>query len=332
MDRRVTVIYIVLTVLLVGCSSKTTSNNSNTIIEKSANVEETISTDSLLTALSDMKTAYSVVHDIWSYTEEWIRHIANKKESEQKRAIQSLIAKIDNTKCSSLSNKENAKEIESYKKDIIKLLSNNAQENYIEYLDSIYSEMKKKLFIAYPYNKYCSLEPDTFWLYIDKNRYLQPPSYDSIMRMNKEDALKQLIIKTKQLAVSEEKIVCMLTCGDLFYYTGNVNKAIKEYQKIIEQDYYSHYLAEAWVKWRCLTQCQIGISRDAEIPNELYNNMRNSMLNTIYKQIKKAPKDQMAINQFCTMASYPNLARNEGTMFGNGATIEMMNLFPIEEE
>ena len=104
--------------------------------------------------------------------------------------------------------------------------------------------------------------------------------------------------------------------------------AIPLLEHLMMKGKFSRYLHEVWRTWRVLKQVAESPSRDGMILNLEYNQMRYRCLNTVLKQIVKNPKDIYAINDFCFLATYDNITRYSGYMFGNSAPLEHMMLFP----
>lgn len=73
---------------------------------------------------------------------------------------------------------------------------------------------------------------------------------------------------------------------------------------------------------------QDGLSRDSEINNEYYNQLRMVCANTILNYIINHQSDIMAINQFLILSSIDNVYRYGEYPYGNQIAIEKLHLFP----
>ena len=81
---------------------------------------------------------------------------------------------------------------------------------------------------------------------------------------------------------------------------------------------------EQWIIWRCLFQiCYGGMSRDSNIPNSIYNEMRKKCYLTCLKRIEKHPDDVFAMNCAASIGGRVNINRFGQNMFGNEAAVEM---------
>ena len=90
---------------------------------------------------------------------------------------------------------------------------------------------------------------------------------------------------------------------------------------------YSPYLSEMWLTWRASLSTLIGASSWSYIPNLVYNQKRARVASIIIKHIEKNPTDMLAQGILIDLAGKDNISRF-GSMFGNSAIIEQMNMFP----
>lgn len=285
----------------------------------------------ILIRLKNFSTAIIAINDIWSFQEEWERIVYKGEEGILQDSVKTIIKNISNTTYSLFNDSCITESINKYKRDISALLKSKPDKNYTQYADSLYKGIKEKIYKQYVYKELCSLNEDTFWVYIDRDRYIQNPNWSEYLAMDRDSALMNLDQRIMGTVDPEEKNASILTWADIAYrYYGDTD-VIRAYQLVMEQGQYSIYLLEAWAKWRALMQFEIyGRSRDSEIPNKLYNQWRKECLNIIYQHIKKNPDDQMAINQYYTLADYKNMIRNGSAIMGNNSWIEMMKFFPHE--
>lgn len=104
--------------------------------------------------------------------------------------------------------------------------------------------------------------------------------------------------------------------------------AINKYKEILDQKKYSIYLFESWLKWGIVTQRNFyGMSKSSEIPNNLYDKMRDDVALVILNHIINNSKDQMAINEFLLMATHPMIKRFGSYRFGNQNAVEWQDTF-----
>lgn len=105
-------------------------------------------------------------------------------------------------------------------------------------------------------------------------------------------------------------------------------------ERLMRSGKYNPMLFNIWLDWRCLTQGMLGASRDSEIPNQMYNQMRKICYLTCLKRIEAYPQDVLAMNSAVVLAGRVNILRIGRFMFGNDGIIEihefMPNRFPEE--
>ena len=94
-------------------------------------------------------------------------------------------------------------------------------------------------------------------------------------------------------------------------------------ERLMNGGQYNPCLNNIWIIWRCLFQyCYGGISRDAPIPNSIYNEMRKKCYLTCLKRIERHPHDVFAMNCAAAMGGRVNINRLGQNVFGNNAVIE----------
>ena len=98
--------------------------------------------------------------------------------------------------------------------------------------------------------------------------------------------------------------------------------------RLMRSGKYNPMLFNIWLDWRCLTQGMLGASRDSEIPNQMYNQMRKICYLTCLKRIAAYPQDVLAMNSAAVLAGRVNMLRIGRFMLGNDALIEIHDLMP----
>ena len=92
--------------------------------------------------------------------------------------------------------------------------------------------------------------------------------------------------------------------------------AVEVLERIVGRGAYSPVLAEAFLKWRTLTQSNsCGVSNYSEIPNRTYNEKRFALLRAVQDHLDKNPNDAWADHQKQGLLDLPNITR--GGMTGN---------------
>ena len=164
--------------------------------------------------------------------------------------------------------------------------------------------------------------------YLDMKQFI--PNYDSIYNLRKEqseDNERYLELMAEQASSFDRQCIYTLEYAHQHRFE-EPHPAIPMLEALMRSGKFSRYLHMVWRTWRVLRQVAESPSRDGMILNLEYNKMRFRCLNTILKQIVRNPKDVKAINDFCFLATYDNITRYCGFMFGNSAPLEQMTLFP----
>jgi len=80
--------------------------------------------------------------------------------------------------------------------------------------------------------------------------------------------------------------------------------------QIMDRNEYSPVLYESFYKWRTITQEYYhGMAQLAEIPNQIYNEKRWQVIQTIKKHLTKEPEDLWAKAQINLLLDLPNISR-----------------------
>lgn len=139
------------------------------------------------------------------------------------------------------------------------------------------------------------------------------------------NAIQQRVDNAKDF---EEQCAIALVCsGRGSTYCGE--KSLKLMSSLLNSGKYSVLLERMWIVWRALTQFYaIGSSRDAVIPNDMYNNVRKQIYISVLNHLSCHPKDTMAGACGISIVYDRNLIRNGSNMYGNEAMINLMDLRP----
>jgi len=199
-----------------------------------------------------------------------------------------------------------------------------------------YGKYMDYLIKTYPTSYFVNLTEKKYWSTLDKKNYIKSADYPEYEKLKKSDtkAGQALLEKMSNQAINfQEYTVYQIESADLYvkHPAASDNDprilAIDKYKAIIDQNKYSIYLFEAWVKWRALVQYDTGLSKSSDIPNYVYNKKREQVALTILNHVITHPKDEMAINEFLLMATHDNVKRFGDYSFGNQSTIEYHDLF-----
>lgn len=168
----------------------------------------------------------------------------------------------------------------------------------------------------------------------DVKEYLGPkqfiPNYDSLYDLRKhqtEENEKYLKNMAEQTMYFDRE--CLFTVEYAHQQRDEEpHPAIPMLEALMTSGKFSRYLHYVWRTWRVLRQCDLSPSRDGEILNWEYNQMRFRCLNTILKQLVKHPDDIHLVNDFCYLATYDNIVRYSYLNYGNSVLWEQYLLFP----
>jgi len=145
-----------------------------------------------------------------------------------------------------------------------------------------------------------------------------------------------MILKNNEKNSTDEELIYMSNILLKLKYADSVRAKIQNADslgltyltKIIDKNAYSPYLFEAWIKWRTVEQSyNFGISVTSDIPNDVYDSIRNKLINLIVDHIKKAPSDTWAYLQFFDFQYTEIIHRFGPYRYGNQSAIDRNELF-----
>tara|TARA_B110000902_G_scaffold25638_1_gene28019 strand:+ start:1630 stop:2649 length:1020 start_codon:yes stop_codon:yes gene_type:complete len=189
---------------------------------------------------------------------------------------------------------------------------------------------------TYSTNHFIDMEAESYWKNIDKANYTLSPKYPVYQKLLNSDVIKAVtLLQTIAENVNnfQEEHIYKIEIADQFVKNSDSlndisgHLAIEKYKELIDRNAYSLYLFETWIKWRVLTQFDRGLSKDSDIPNKYYDEIREHIATVILAHITNNPKDEMAVNQFMLMASHDIIRRFGEYPYGNQSTIEYHRLF-----
>lgn len=234
--------------------------------------------------------------------------------------------------CSIIKNDTIRLAAQHYKKQILSILSSDSLKTDTTSFNRVtdeYSKFKTALIDKYHVNNYGELSEETYWKIYDKSNMIS--NYDSIHSLDKTDSLTALYLKEQIEKETDFDKKCIYTLE--YVHTEETDSILKLLENLMRSDQYSIYLYETWRYWRCLLQdWEYGSSKDSDIPNNIYNQMRMVCANTILNYIVEHPNDIMAINQFIILSAQDNIYRYGSYPYGNQNIIEKAKLFPERYE
>ncbi|MBN9483382.1 MAG: hypothetical protein BGO70_12945 [Bacteroidetes bacterium 43-93] len=111
------------------------------------------------------------------------------------------------------------------------------------------------------------------------------------------------------------------------YIVDKDSVALSFLSTIVNAPKYSPFYYEAWRKWRADLQLNYGASKTSDIPNDLYDDKRFSIMWLILNHIKSEPDDTWAYLQFFDLATIEIIHRFGPYDYGNQSAIERAELF-----
>jgi len=206
-----------------------------------------------------------------------------------------------------------------------------------EKYEKVKSDYLDYLYTTYSTGHFVNLTEETYYKANNKNNYFKSgdyQTYKSLKATNLKEALALLEKISAQTTDFQEYAVYQIEAADQYVkQPDGLNDdayeiAISKYKAILEQNKYSIYLFEAWLKWRLVSQQHVyGLSKTSDIPNNQYDKMREKVALTILDYITKNDKDEMAINEFLLMATHDIVKRFGKYPYGNQNTVEYHQTF-----
>lgn len=248
---------------------------------------------------------------------------------------ENVIAGIEDMDITHVKDPETFSKLEAYRKEMIYLLSADS--------DTINQEIHSPWIEKY--NLYAYLEKEyhvsTFG-HIDENMYHDtfnncpsvPEWPELIQRRGQKNMITEL--KGKYDNAKDFDARCIYAIELAHAYEADTdswseddyqNPVIPIMESLMNEQLYSIYLYEVWLKWRILYQDSHGASKDSEIPNHIYNEYRRICLRTNLAYLRQHPNDILAINNYLVMAFRENILREGVYSYGNQNAVDKYNLF-----
>lgn len=272
--------------------------------------------------LVDYCNAASILHCACSDFECWIRFKLNYSEE------------IKSVKTDIIDNQQTRAAVERYIHDLSGVIDAGQEEaessEKLNMAMHIYHKLDTVLIRTYRASKYIVMSEDVYWATYDKSKVVA--DYDELEQKfgsNDRQIYNMILDRYRKATSFDEKCVLALVMAHLIKRAEN-SGAVTLLRECMQAGKYSIYLYEVWRTWRVLVQTNIGASKDSEIRNDLYNQMRTTCLQTIMKRISQKPNDNFAINEFLILCYQQNIYRYGEFENGNQYVVEVYNLFPEE--
>lgn len=228
---------------------------------------------------------------------------------------------------------ETSSRLEAYKKEMLYLLSANSdtinQEIHSPWIEkfNLYAYLEKK----YNVSTFGHIDEDMYL-----NTYYNCQSVPEWPELIEKRGKKNMITKLKRKydKANDFDARCIYAIELAHAYEADLdfgyrNPAIPIMESLMKEQKYSIYLYELWLKWRTLYQDSEGQgpSKDAEIPNHLYNEFRKICISSTLAYIEEHPDDILAINNYLLMSFTENILREGDYSYGNQNVLHKYKLF-----
>jgi hypothetical protein len=229
------------------------------------------------------------------------------------------------------------KTIELYQVAIENGFASPSYDSAFQVHDTTYKEFFLYLNRTYSTAHFINLTEEEYWKRKEKSQYMESKEFAALMS-NTIDKPQQVVNKMETIANSTkdflEQSIYRIEVADKYVIVldsledNAYQKAIKIYKQILDDKIYCHYLFEAWLKWRTISQIQNhGISKFSIIPNDEYDSVRLQAAITILKHIAKNEKDEMAINEFLLFSTHEIIKRYGEYPYGNNAGMDFYEIY-----
>jgi hypothetical protein len=327
---------IALFLLLASCATK------------SETVKKTESDSKLITELRDVYKAFFINHVLADQIDQieffFDDHFVSCSDSDKKKLINNYIKTCDSLRqaltihdevLKSHLNEYLASSSEVYRMIYKSTKKGNESDSMIyKKVGEDYQKAKNEyinyLRFTYPINNFVNMSEEQYWQRNDKKNYIKSPDYESYQRLktsNPKEALTLLNKISEHTTDFQEHSIYQIELADQHVKNNEHETAIAKYKAILDQEKYSIYLFETWLKWRSAQQSIYGRSKTSHIANDEYNKMREKVALTILEHIRKNEQDEMAINEFLLMAAHDIIKRFGAYPYGNQNSIEYHQLF-----
>lgn len=174
-----------------------------------------------------------------------------------------------------------------------------------------------------------SITDEVYWEATDKANWIE--NYASMEeKRGKSDSIYQQQLLTMLDTTTDFNVYCILA---IEYAHSSIDgphmsEALPYLVKALTAGIYSPMLREAWRTWRAIMTSEMGQSKDSDIPNAEYNQLRMISCYTMLCYIHDNPKDWLAVNNFIMNAYQDNICRYGMYSYGNQGMMERLEMFP----
>lgn len=198
--------------------------------------------------------------------------------------------------------------------------------HYMELIDGLWGDIEE--LVAYKF--YTSEEAfvdslDSLGFRMDEMVEKQFTVYKN---SSKDLRVKVMLEQMNACETFDEQCALFLRWADSKESMSEGEWLLKAATRLMKSGKYNPLLYHVWLDWRCLTQGMLGASRDSEIPNQLYNEMREVCYLACLKRIEAFPHDALAMNCAAVLGGRSNMLRIGSYIFGNDAVLEQYQFMP----
>ena len=174
-----------------------------------------------------------------------------------------------------------------------------------------------------------SITDEVYWEATDKANWIE--NYAAMEeKRGKSDSIYQQQLLTMLDTTTDFNVYCILA---IEYAHSSIDgphmsEALPYLVKALTAGIYSPMLRETWRTWRAIMTSEMGQSKDSDIPNAEYNQLRMISCYTMLCYIHDNPKDWLAVNNFLVNAYQDNICRYGTYSFGNQGMMDRIEMFP----
>ena len=260
--------------------------------------------------------------NVWSNHELWLRGCDGFELADEKDVVDGIKAISEDC----IRDKEICKAAKNYKGGILTMMKRSSaewgeDEHSMNLLGTFAREIE-----ARSYKFYTDEEAFVDSLKALTNELLEStmPALNHYKKLESGKRLEMMLHSLNDCSTFDEQCSLFLNWADSPEAEEEDEWIIAVAEKLMNSGKYNPCLNNIWIIWRCLYQFHYGgMSRDSDIPNSIYNEMRKQCYLTCLKRIENHPDDVFAMNCAASIGGRANINRFGQNMFGNEAAIEM---------
>ena len=174
-----------------------------------------------------------------------------------------------------------------------------------------------------------SITEDMYWAAMDPAQWVD--NYEEIKKKRgQSDTILQQQLVAMLDTTTDFNTYCVLAIEYAHWSEEGpwATDALPYLEKALTAGIYSPLFLDLWLTWRAMRSTQIGLSKDAYIPNAEYNQIRLACCYTMLCHIHEHPDDWLAINGYLNTSYWDNIGRYGPFAYGNQSISTQLEVFP----